>query len=456
MHPSDFGRAAPRLFDLPGEWSALERRYAGLDPSPPLGWVFEHVRSLGAASALLEHQYLDRDYRDEYREFYAQTFRWIPDRCERLHFWTARQRYLGYTSLRPIAGRAVGRTMLAPGPAFEEDVSCVATASASPYGYRNTLDAFPYISQDRQYGRCAHAVIWMIAHYHHLRYGAPQRFMSEIVEAAASAEYERVVPSEGLTDDQVGAALRCFGLGAVRYSIGDDEGISREDLDNKLRRYLNSGMPVALGTPGHITAIIGAGYERGKLNVIGCDDEHGVYVRRPIHFPREDASGPTEDPDIWEMLFVPLPGRIFAPYEEIEDAIREQLGDLAERFVPKSLLLDRPIRLREYVVEVRDYKARIRHRGLDPRIADAHAQVPSARWLWVCEVQDEELAERTPYCVLGEIAVDATSDRDDLIFLFANLPGIRVSWPDPRRDRIVISEPPARRRPYLTGTALNL
>jgi hypothetical protein len=455
VHPADFGRGEPRLFDLPHEWNQLERRYAGLGPSPPLDWVFGHVRSLGAARALLEHQYLDRDYRDEYRQFYAQTYRWIPDRCERLHFWSPRQRYLGYTSLRPIAGRPVGRTMLAPGPAFEEDVSCVALTSASPYGHRNSLAAFPYISQDRQYGRCAHAVIWMIAHYHHLRYGSPQRFMSEIVEAAASAEYERVIPSEGLSDDQVGAALRSLGLGAVQYPIGGEGGISREDLDDTLRRYLNSGMPLALATPGHLTVIIGAGYERGELQVIGCDDEHGVYVRRPVRFPSDDAREGEEDRDTWEMHFVPLPGRIYVPYEEIAEPIQAELGDLAG-YIPPALLADRPIRLREYVVEVRDYKARLRDRGLDPRIAEAHAQVPSARWLWVCEVQDAELAQGTPRCVLGEIAVDATSDRDDLIFLFANLPCIRASWPGPGRRREVICEPHARPRPYLTGTALNL
>jgi len=458
VHPADFGLGEPRLLDLPREWATIERRYKPLGPSSPLEWVFEHVRSLGASVALLEHQYLDRDYRDEYRQFYAKTFRWIPDRCERLHFWTRRNRYLGYVSLRPIAGRPVGRTMLAPGPEFEDDVSCVAAGSASPYGIRNTIEAFPYISQDRQYGRCAHAVIWMIAQYHHLRFGAPQRFMSEIVSAAASVEFGRVVPSDGLTDDQVGAALRYLDLGALQYGIGEEDDLTQSDLEKTLRRYLNSAMPVALATPGHLTAVIGAGYERGRLEVISCDDEHGVYMRRPIRFPTaEERSGEAEkDSDVWEMLLAPLPGRIYAPYEEVEKPILEELADLAARFTAPDLLGERRTRVREYVAEVRDYKARLRSRGLPQAVADAHAQVPSARWLWVVELQDAELAKRSPECVLGEIVVDATSDRDDLVFLYANLPGTRISWPGPRRNRQVVRVPAAGVQPYLTGTALNL
>jgi hypothetical protein len=460
VHPKDFGRGRPRLLTLPEQWGEVTSRYRGLGPSSPLEWIFEHATALGAASVLLEHQYLDRDYRDEYRQFYANTFRWVPDRCERLHFWDAEDRYIGYTSLRPIAGRPVGRTMLAPGEDFDRDVSCLAEATARPYGHTFKVRAFPYISQDRQYGRCAHATIWMIAQYHHLRFGSPQRLMSDIVDAAAQVEFERVVPSEGLTDDQVGAAFRCLDLGAIRYTVGGREGITREDLEAKLRRYLNSGMPLALSTPGHLTTIIGGGYEDGELKVVSCDDEQGVYVRRSITFPTEEEADPgfdgELDPKVWEILFVPLPGRIYAPYEALEAQIMEELSELSQRYVEPGALTGSRLRLREYVAEVREYKSKVRRRGLPAETAEAHAQVPSGRWLWVCEIQDADLAETSPHCVLGEIAVDATSDRDDLVYLFANLPGIRVSWPGERRGREVMADSAQNFEPYLTGTALNL
>ena len=30
------------------------------------------------------------------------------------------------------------------------------------------IDCFPFMGQDAQYGICAHAAIWLVAHYHHL------------------------------------------------------------------------------------------------------------------------------------------------------------------------------------------------------------------------------------------------------------------------------------------------
>jgi hypothetical protein len=444
VFPSDFARGKPRRFQLPADWPALRERYSGLGPSRPLDWVYEHLASLAVTDVLLEHEYLDRDYRDEYREFYAQTFRWVPDRCERLHFWNE-EGYVGYCSLRPIKGRPVGRTMLDPGLAFQDDVACVVKASASPYGLKLSAPAFPFISQDRQYGRCAQAVIWMIAHYHHLRHGAPQRLMSEIVRAAAATETERVLPSKGLTDEQVGDTFRRLDLSALRFYV---DTLSQDELEELIRPYLNSAMPIAVGTPGHLTAIIGGGYDAsGRLTVVQCDDESGAYVRSYV-----DVRGANK----WEILFVPLPGRIFLAIEDIASTARGTMKQLADDYGAADVLSARTIRYREYVVEVSEYKRRLFERGLPGRAAEAHAQVASARWIWVLEIQDASLASETPHCVLGELALDATSDEADLIYLFANLPGLRAVWPRGQTTPDVDLEPPETFSPYETGTALNV
>lgn len=445
MFPPDFARGKPRRFRLPTDSGDLASRYSGLGPSRPLNWVYQHVNDLRVTDVLLEHEYLDRDYRDEYRAFYAQTYRWVPDRCERLHFWS-HDMYVGYCSIRPIKGRPVCRTMLDPGEEYEHELACVVRASASPYGRQFHVPAFPFISQDRQYGRCAQAVIWMIAHYHHLRHGAAERFMSDIVRAASETESERILPSKGLTDEQVGGTFRRLDLGALRYDVAE---LNRDELEDIVRRYLNSGMPLAVGTPGHLTAVIGAGYDaHGRLCVIQCDDEHGAYVRRPIDLDSADHR--------WEVLFVPLPGRIFLAIEEVAATAREALKRLAEAYGVSEALSQRSVRFREYVVDVRDYKHRLFERGLPSGAAEAHAQIASARWLWIVEVQDATLAEHSASCVLGELALDATSDAMDLIFLFANLPGLRAHWPRDHGLPEVVMDGTHDFSPYETGTALNI
>ena len=453
MHPRDFALLdGPRWYQLPAEWGQLKRRYSGLGPSESLDWVYEHVEGLNATAALLEHEYLDRDYRNEYANFYVKTFRWVPDRCERLHFWCD-DRYLGYCSIRPIQGRPVGRTMLDPGADLEDDVACVVHAVARPYGRELHVPAFPFISQDRQYGRCAHAVIWMIARYHQRVNQMPERFMSDIVAAAAEDEIERVVPSRGLTDDQVGSALRRLELGAIRYDVRDDSGqlLEQHQVERVVLRYLESSIPVILGTPGHLTALIGAARQHaGSLEVICCDDEHGPYERRPIDLSTGNSG--------WEILLVPLPGRIYLLGEDMELAARRQLRSLVDHPSASghTALEDVSLRFKEYVVDTRQYKRKLAERGLPGSAASAHVQVPTARWIWVVEMQDARLAATSTQCVLGEIAVDATSDAADLTFLFANVPGLRASWKRSSADPHVVPDAVAGFVPYETGTALNL
>ncbi len=453
MLPVDFAAGEPRQFDLARDWGALRRRYGGLGPSPTLNWVYEHVSNLGATVALLEHEYIDGDYRDEYAHFYIQVFRSLPDRCERLHFWAGR-RYLGYCSIRPINGQPVCRTMLDPGKGLEDAVSCVVLAKAHPYGRTLTVPAFPFISQDRQYGRCAHAVLWMVAHYHHLANATPACTMSDIVNAAAESEIERTVPSRGLTEEQIGRTLKRIGLPAVRYPVrsGGEESellLPEAEVSALVRRYLNSRIPLVLATPGHLTAIIGATEKDGVLEVIRCDDEQGAYCPQAIDMDPNSK-------ERWLFLFVPLPGRIYLVGEEILSPGRNTLAALTQRAeLQEHSLHERKLRYREYVIDSRIYKTALQTRGLPQRTVQGHLQVSCPRWIWIVEMQDEELAEAGAPCTLGEVAIDATSAKGDPQFLFANVPGLRATWgPQQFGPHVIAEEHPF--APYDSGTALNL
>jgi hypothetical protein len=450
--PEKFAASEPRRFELPAEWAALEARYAPLGESDTLRWVYQHVREQEADAALLEHEYIDGDYRDEYANFYIKVFRNLPDRCERLHFW-AGKRYLGYCSIRPVPGQPVCRTMLDPGPTFEEAVSCIVAARAQPYGRKLVVPAFPFISQDRQYGRCAHAVLWMVSHYHHLLHDTPAHTMSDIVNAAAEDETERVVPSAGLTEEQIGSTLRRIGLSAAMYRVWDDGDALLDEvaITRLVRRYLNSRIPVVLGTPGHLTALIGArATASGSLEFIRSDDERGAYCPQQLDLDPDSR-------DRWTTLFVPLPGRIYLLGDDAVGPAGEMLHKLADHpAVMREIFEGRVVQLREYVVDSREYKHDLQQRGLPAGALNAHLQVSCPRWIWVVEIQDEQEAAAHRPCCLGEIAIDATSDGRHPNFLFANLPGIRASWDPHDPDPVVIQDDVPDTLPYRTGTALGL
>lgn len=449
MLPDDWadGSLGPRRFDLSSEWGELEGRYSGLGPDNALEANFGLVRDEGATVALLEREYIDADYRDEFANFYATTFRALPDRCERLHFWRE-STYLGFLVVRPIKSRPVCRTVLASPDDLTGYISCLPEAVARPYAGRLSVQGFPFISQDFQYGVCAHAAIWMIAMYHHLALQSPRRFISDIVKAAGTrAEVGRLVPSAGLSVEQVGTALRELGLPVLVYD--PDDLPTQQTPEKVVMRYLDSHLPVALVWKDHMTVLIGYGRRKDdSLFFVHADDNYCAY--------RKISVGTDADLGDWKALLIPLPGRIYLSGESAEVVARRVFDLYSATEAMKQLFAqwDRgDTRLRSYVVKAGEYKLRLRARGLPDEVIASHALVSTSNWIWVVEQQHTESAKNGRRCVIGEIAVDATSDRLDVNPLFANMPGTCLTWYSP--DENPIRRATSQAALYETGTALH-
>jgi hypothetical protein len=440
----DFALLSPRRLDLPDGWKWIKERYESLRPAPQLDEVFKCVHGR-ATHALFEHEYIDADYRNEYANFYVKIYERLPDRCERLHFWQDAT-YLGYCSIRPITGAPVGRTAIAPPES--RAIACLAKDTAHPYGRDLEVKAFPFISQDRRYGRCAHAVIWMISRYYHLRFGEGRFQMSDIVDGASSHEFERVVPSTGLTTEQIGAAFRHVHLAALHYDLGKIDDRQRALI---ITSYLNSGMPLALGTPGHLTALIGGGFDEKGFFGMCSDDEIGPYCKKRV--------GTKGKNDEWETLFVPLPERIYLRAEEAHEVGVVQYRNLLEHNeaqATKELLQDKHIGFRCFAVEAREHKKRIatRTEHIPKAVLAEHLTVGTPRWLWIMEIVDRDAEQHGEDGVLGELAIDATSGEHAARLLFAHLPLLRVRWPTNAPPTIAADTAPW--RPYDSASALKL
>lgn len=400
----------------------MNRYVLRMDGGRPVTNLLEVIAKHRAALMLVERDYIDLDYRDELAHFYAETFRSVPDRCQRLHFFPDREekRYLGFSVIRPIRGRPVSRTMLAPPPDLAPHVACTTQTVASPYGYRHHVDAFPFISQDYQYGVCAHAVIWMVAHYFHLRYNRPRYRMSDIVEATrAHPEARRLIPSRGLSDRQISATLDDLGMRPLNYPLQDDAEAS--EAEEIACRYLNSRLPVIVLHGSHAWVVIGYRRDPGGETVFVChDDARGPY--------REIQGLHNAD-----RLVVPLPGRIYLPGEWAESVgqyvFRQELKREASLYEHLQALEEDRLRLRTYVIPIGDYKHALRSRCLPDDVVRWHAHTSGSHWVWVVELQDRTAAE-TRDCVVGEVVIDATTDERHPNILFGNLPGVLVRWPE--------------------------
>ncbi|HEY5053772.1 MAG TPA: hypothetical protein VII45_10230, partial [Solirubrobacterales bacterium] len=299
MIASDWAQAsAPQEYLLPADRNDLVGRYTPDRPSLQFATLLDYLDEYEADRVYVESPYVDFDYRAEYSHLYARGFNPPPDKCERLLFFKEGE-FLGFCVVRPTY-KPVGRTAVRPPASLEPYVTCKAPHVVRPYGLRFEVDAWPFVSQDGVYGRCAHAAIWAISRYHHLQHGGPKHSLAGIVQAAGTpVATDKTSRSAGLYLHEVADAFSRLGLPTIPYQPNNTL-----DLEATLCRYLNSGLPIALMTPGHLTALIGYGYENGELFFVQSDDNYGAYQRDTIRLSGKDA---------WTMLLVPMPARILVP-----------------------------------------------------------------------------------------------------------------------------------------------
>ncbi len=459
--PGDWSDVArgPAKFVLPKPgWRELMTRYGGMRPSAPLDEIFNvTVGRESPTRVLLESGYIDEDFRDEYVSFYAKTHRDLPRRCERLHFFDDREEhredYLGYVVIRPIVYRPVCRTMLRPPAHLARYVSCTARYTTTPWGYRKHVDGFPFLSQDSQFGSCAHAAIWMIALYFHLRFGRPRYHLSDLVRSASvHHDFHRAVPTSGLTPRQISAVLHDLDMTPMIYELDRLEDIA-ETAEAIACRYLNSALPVMLlteqGESRHAQVLIGYGRDDDGLFFVYHDDQKGPYLKT------RQLSGDADR----QALVIPMPGRIYLSGEEAVKWARHTINEMATQHDHLSWLSeglqDSRLRLQPYVIDIGDYKRGLRRRQAHHDVVVWHTGISTSHWVWVVELQLRDAARAGGSCVLGEIVFDATSDDQWINALFGNLPRITMQWPSLGED-IVTGTSGQDETPYLTGCPLHV
>jgi hypothetical protein len=438
----------PENLSLPGEWPTLKKRYATLaGESDVLPAVYGLANGLGATQASIEFDYIDADYRDEFSHFYATTFRALPDRCERIHFLKGHE-YLGFSVIRPIIERPVSRTLMPPPGKLADSIGPLCESKVHPYGFPYDVSGFPFLSQDFQYGVCAHAAIWMIAMYYHLSRSHGRYFISDVVEAAQQHALGRAVPSAGLNQLQIATALRQLKLPPLQYVPESLERLN-QTFERLACRYLNSRIPVLLLIPRHTLVLIGYGRRPdGRLFFVAHDDAKGPY--RVIGDSKHDPQAP------WGGLVVPLPGKIYLTAEAAERTGREYLGRLIETEDSLKTLRGIRMRYRTYAKEIAEYKGGLADRDMPPDVIDWHQLTGASHWIWVVEVQDGEAAAASRDCVIGEIAIDATSDPLTPFALFGNLPTMMMRWEELNGPMSKAASSQGLKDRYETGVAIHV
>jgi hypothetical protein len=411
-------------------WSQIKETYA---PSGDqvLDQVVEVAKQHGVISVFVERRYIDLDFRSEHSQFYGGTFRRYPSVCHRLHFFTNEldielkrlgalqmsNAYRGYSVMRPIPTRPVGRTMLSPPPSMQNAALSVCTDEVDICGTLFTVTGVPFISQDQQYSRCSHAALWMVLYLHHLKHRLPRCLPTAIHLATQGGEvHGRDIPSEGLTTSQMLYGLQQLGLSPSQLKLPPTRrGSNSADeagLFEILIRAVNSYTPAIVIGEQHVWLIVGYRFERSRFGsiktiLIRHDDERGPYL---------EVKNPWREPTIahrsWAQAIIPLPQKVYLTGERAEilgrDGFLEGVLGVFGKSSQEDLLADRSLVFRTYAIRSTQFKQQLTGR-IHPEIDELYRMTHMPRYIWVVEVIDLDRMFSGDTCCLGETIIDATA-----------------------------------------------
>jgi hypothetical protein len=236
-------------------------------------------------------------------------------------------------------------------------------------------------------------------------------------------------------------AFRGIGLPALQYDVAKIEETfdGNETPHSIIRRYLNSGIPVAVQTSNHMIVLVGYGETAdGNAFYVVSDDNHSPYDRRTLL-----KSGPKA----WNLLIIPLPGRMHVAGDTAEarservfgDRVRADTGpahilarwiDREEKRLPQESETGEgagsPLEVKTYATQSTTYVNDLTHRGVPEPLRNHHVFAPKGNWLWISEFHDPDAPPESR--VVGEIAIDATSMQLDPDPVFGNIDGWAYIW----------------------------
>ena len=133
-------------------------------------------------------------------------------------------------------------------------------------GIKLSVSGFPFSAQDGESISCAETTVWGIMEYFGNKYADYQPINpSKIIHVLSQHSKKRLVPSAGLTVDQISLALKEFGFGTQIYAA---ENAYESELKNIISIYIESGIPIIAALEnefvGHAVLIIGHENDRFK------------------------------------------------------------------------------------------------------------------------------------------------------------------------------------------------
>lgn len=425
--------------------------------------IVDIVLGNGCESVVLEHFYIDRDYRDEFSQFYSKVHYPFANKAIRLHFFSQfiaeeavfnlelyQKYYLGYLVLRPLPQAIVGRTVITP-PFYirPEDIFCLIQDEVHVFGSKLRVIGAPFIMQDQHVGLCAQAAMWMVLYYYYLSLNEIKRCLpAEITSVSTKLEtWGRIFPSAGLTVSQIAEGLRSLGLPTIIY-LSNQLKQAGETPTSISQKYVASRMPALaiVETPEGKHALTLVGYKpRNLKRSKGPEMErvsprsYAFYMSEPAEYfyVHDDQKGPyrqllLKKKDVYGVL-VPSVEKMHITAEKasresikfitqsnflMERTLNNPLASEFYRAISRNLVF--PI---TYLIPSNELKRKILLSNLPYRFKQLVLPRPLSRFVWVTEFLDIRTANQGIPSSFGEAVLDSTGVKGNPMFFIIHIPG---------------------------------
>lgn len=382
---------------------------------------------------LIERNYVDKDYRSTYYNYYAKKGRRYHPDCVRLHFFDGTvsfdesalrltstdsnlsDHYYGFMVLRPTGVATIGRSVLTPDVRRDASRFIIAAEHKTHLlGHTLKIHGFPSMDQHIDISVCAHAACWSILRHYSERYSSYREYHThDITMLAQQFDPGGINPSRGLAlshAERVFQEAGTFPVIVARDTNGPDD----PAFFRQLTAYVDSGFPLfaAMHKKGHAMVVVG--YEWQSPQNVGSpglryswdevkalavvDDNFLPYVSVP------SCGGPRSAKDI-DAFIVALPEKVFYP------------ADAFGALVPKLFKLGAVVQLppeeqsivRYFVTTGAAFRRFVRRHEseFDPSLLVQIMTLPFAQFIWIVEFATE--AQWAVNQVAARAVIDATA-----------------------------------------------
>ena len=392
-----------------------------------------------AKGVLVEHGYVDKDYRSTFYNFYSKKGRRYRADCVRLHFFDGAVRYdeartdiactdgrpedhyFGYIVLRPTIVATLGRSVLSPNIRLGARGSAIQSVhNVNLLGNQLPVWGFPSMAQHVDIAVCAHVCCWAILRYYSETFPQHREYLvHDITKLVTPFDPGGLVPSLGFN---VYEAERVFqAAGCFPVLVGKRNSSTAEAFFSQLLAYLESGFPlfVEMLRETHAIVVVGHSWQSqaqpSSLSshvwaqveaLLAVDDNLLPYSTVPLHRTETTAESPNYTAESFNSFIVALPDKIYYPADAIDAFSKNVMESLARAREPDQETLQ----LRRYFIttvsKLREH-ARENRSHLGDRLVGLMMHLETAQFVWVVEYCS--VAQWQAGRVAARAIVDATA-----------------------------------------------